>query len=100
MPRKVGFVRIVGWLALLMVPVIVVSSITLHRRAEKADEKKKRDAEYRNAAFQLVVEKYSLDLKPGLTRNDVEEYLKSRNLTFRHQCCFGEGSLRRSDQNW
>ena len=36
----------------------------------------------REVTYQSVLAKYSRDLKPGMTRSEVERYLRSRNLHF------------------
>jgi hypothetical protein len=47
-----------------------------------AKQKAKREARY-----QVLFNEYSNDLKPGLTRKEVEAYFKSRNLRFTQMCC-------------
>ena len=49
---------------------------------QKAKQKAKREAHY-----QVLFDKYSNALKPGLTRTEVEAYFKSRNIHFTQMCC-------------
>jgi hypothetical protein len=41
----------------------------------------------REAAFQIIVDNYSKDLKPGMTRKSVEDYLRSKKLPIDQRCC-------------
>jgi hypothetical protein len=41
----------------------------------------------REAAYQKILHLYQQVLKPGMTRKDVEEYLRANGKTFRQLCC-------------
>lgn len=66
----------IALLLLVIVGILVVRHI-LEKRAQQR----------REAHYQSVLRTYSADLKPGMTRGDVEGYLHARNLTFRQMCC-------------
>jgi hypothetical protein len=36
-----------------------------------------------------AVATYSQDLKPGMTRKEVEDYFRANKISFRHRCCGG-----------
>jgi hypothetical protein len=42
----------------------------------------------RETVYQSVLRSYSEDLKPGMTRKAVEDYLRGRNTAFRHPSSF------------
>ena len=44
------------------------------------------------AAVESSLLKYSHDLKPGLSRKDVRDYLQTQGITFRERCCDEPGS--------
>jgi hypothetical protein len=41
----------------------------------------------REAAYQSALLSYTQVLKPGITRKEVEEYLRARNVDFAQMCC-------------
>lgn len=41
----------------------------------------------REIAYQSALHSYSDVLKPGMTRKEVEDYLRTRNIGFRQMCC-------------
>jgi hypothetical protein len=55
--------------------------------AAGSNAKKKREA-----AYQATLQSYSDVLKSGMTRKYVEEYLRSKGVTFQQLCCIGESS--------
>jgi len=55
------------------------------RQFWKAADKRKRELMYQSA-----LGTYSHDLKPGLHRKDVEEFLRARKVSFSPVCCLGE----------
>src|SRR2546423_14351425 len=70
------------WLAfLVLVAVIAVAVIGMHTMREK------RAQQQRDVAYQSVLRRYSEVLKPGMTRKEVEDYLVTRNVSFRQMCC-------------
>jgi hypothetical protein len=50
-------------------------------------ELKERARERRELAYQLTLRSYSQVLKPGMTRKEVEDYLRANKLEFRQTCC-------------
>jgi hypothetical protein len=48
---------------------------------------KKQLQKRREAVYQAVLRSYTQVLKPGMTRKEVEDYLRSRNIEFRQICC-------------
>jgi hypothetical protein len=45
----------------------------------------------RETDYQSALGSYSEPLTPGMTRKEVEDYLRAKNTEFRQQCCFGVG---------
>lgn len=52
------------------------------RHGLKAQQKRKREAAYQSALLS-----YMQVLKPGMTRKEVEDYLRERNVDFGQNCC-------------
>jgi hypothetical protein len=46
----------------------------------------------REAAYQAKLQTYSDVLKPGMTRKNVEEYLRAKGVAFGQYCCIDEQS--------
>jgi hypothetical protein len=46
----------------------------------------------REAAYQAKLQSYSDVLKPGMTRKNVEDYLRRQGVAFGQQCCIEEDS--------
>jgi len=66
-----------------LVITITVSALVLsHTRAEAKRE--------RELGYRAALRAYSNDLKPGLTRREVEDYLRTRNARFTNICCVGK----------
>ncbi len=59
----------------------IISFFGLRHLAESRAQQK------RELRYQSVLRAYSTTLKPGMTRQQVEEYLRSQSLTIRHMCC-------------
>ena len=53
---------------------------------------KEQAREARERTYQSTLGVYSNDLKPGLTRKNVEAYLRERRLDFERMCCVGRSS--------
>jgi hypothetical protein len=62
--------------------IITVASIVLIRNAVKAKR-----GEERHAQHQAALTKFTQALKPGITRKQVEDYLRTQNLKFGRICC-------------
>ena len=66
---------------LLIVTLSVVSVVVVrHRWAKRAQEA-------REASYQSAQRAYSEVFKPGMSRKQVEDYLRSRNVAFHQMCC-------------
>jgi hypothetical protein len=74
--NKNRWVLLVMAAALLIVCVLAIESI-IKKQAER-----KRQTEYEG-----VVREYSATLKSGMSRSEVESYLRLRGSTFRQMCC-------------
>ena len=46
----------------------------------------------REVGYNSVLKSYSQDLKPGMSRKQVEDYLAAKNVDFGGICCIGEKS--------
>src|SRR5579864_6831531 len=73
------------WLWLIVVIVAVSSAIAV-RFAYK-----KRRAAANTAAVQAALLNYSHNLKPGVTRKDVKDYLRAQGVGFGERCCEERG---------
>ena len=71
--------RVLTLLALLTVLSTVVVGIRYELR-KKAQKK-------REAAYASSLHFYTEELKIGMTRKEVEEYLRAKNTTFMRMCC-------------
>jgi hypothetical protein len=52
----------------------------------------KRAQKNREIGYQSPLHSYSQVLKPGMTRKDVEDYLRAKDTPFQHICCIDERS--------
>ena len=80
------------WLLLVSVVIVVIVLTTIDPRyvwkyVWKTETMKKRDA-----AYQSALQAYSQNLQPGLTRREVENYLRVRDISFGQMCCVDERS--------
>jgi hypothetical protein len=75
------------WLLATSAMIIVVFLVISLRFAIKEEGEKKREV-----AYQTALQVYSENLKPGLTRKDIESYLQAGNVTFDRMCCVEERS--------
>jgi hypothetical protein len=53
---------------------------------------KSQDRQQREATYESVLNSYSRDLRLGLSRKEVEEYLRRKAITFTQMCCVEERS--------
>jgi hypothetical protein len=74
--------RILLFFLLLVGVVLIVLGI---RHELKLQAKRKREA-----AYQSVLLSYTGVLKPGMTRKEVEDYLRARTVDFSQMCCVDE----------
>jgi hypothetical protein len=75
------------WLLAIIVVIALALSATALRHVLKEEANKKREV-----AYQSALQAYSQNLRPGLTRRDVEKYLRARDITFVRMCCVEEQS--------
>ena len=73
------------WLLRIAVVALVLTSGAVFRSHLRSEAKKRREA-----AYQSALQSYSENLKPGMTRNDVENYLRTSNVRFGQMCCLGK----------
>lgn len=78
------------WLLILAVVIITSVAIEIHNVRENRAQRK------RNVVYQMTLRSYSEVLKPGMTRKEVEDYLRARNTPIRQMCCVGRKKLSRS----
>jgi hypothetical protein len=69
-------------LILLLVAVGLLVFGIHHARKLQAQRK-------REAAYQSALLSYTRVLKPGMTRKEVEDHLRARNVAFAQMCCVG-----------
>ncbi|MGH9613367.1 MAG: hypothetical protein ACRD4P_09840 [Bryobacteraceae bacterium] len=70
------------WLIPVIGAIVVVIPATAIHYVSKAEALKKREA-----AYQSTLQAYSKDLRPGLTRKNVEDYFRTKNISFAQMCC-------------
>ena len=63
----------------------VVASGNCHDWGQSAQQK-------RETAYQAKLQSYSDVLKPGITRKNVEDYLRTKGVAFGRLCCIDERS--------
>jgi hypothetical protein len=57
---------------------------TMHKAPAQSEKQK------REAAYQAALQSYSEALKPGMTRKNVEDYLKAKGVKYERMCCIDE----------
>jgi hypothetical protein len=70
------------WLRLLLVLLCAVLLIIGIRHIVKGQLQKRREVVY-----QATLQSYQQVLKPGISRKEVEDYLRERKQTFTQSCC-------------
>ncbi len=68
------------WLILTLAGVGLCIFVVRHALERRAERK-------RETAYQLALRTYSEALKPGRSRKEVEDYLRTRNVRFLQMCC-------------
>jgi hypothetical protein len=76
----------------ILLAVAVASLISFGIRTEL----KKRGQNQREIGYQSIVREYSQALRPGMTRKEVEDYVRTRNAHIRETCCVESGFHRHS----
>ena len=79
--------RILVFMLLLAGAVLLILGI---RQVVKSLARRKREAVY-----QATVLSYTSVLRPGMTRKEVEDYLRARNLEFGQMCCVVPNDLQK-----
>ena len=75
-------VRVVRrWALLILVSIVLVAAAVVLRGRHVSAQR----AEGREARYQAVLQSYSSALKPGMTRKEVEGYLKRNGTPFGHE---------------
>jgi len=69
------------WRLLSAAAIATLAIFAVHGLREAQEQRK------RNATYEAVLRSYSQALKPGITREEVEDYLRQRNAAFRFMCC-------------
>jgi hypothetical protein len=67
--------------AMVLVALIVLGTVGAAHLYNKRVHRK------REVAYQAVLQEFSRALAPGMTRDQVEQYLHARNLRFDRTCC-------------
>ena len=70
------------WLLPIALSLLVIVSFFVVRHILAKQAQRKREAHY-----QSVLSLCTADLRPGMTRGEVEGYLHARNVNFRQMCC-------------
>jgi hypothetical protein len=85
--------RLVLAAALVLVAVLSASAI---RYTLKAQERHRRDTEYkrrrRDAEYQAALRTFTQEFTSGLSRMDAESQLKAKSVAFTQRCCIDEQS--------
>ena len=56
-------------------------------------ELKKQAGKRREAGYQTTLQSYAEVLKPGMSRKEVEDYLRAKNMPLRQMCCVEAGTM-------
>jgi len=75
-----------GVLVAVALSVIGVRHV-LEKRAQQKHVLEKRAQQKREVAYKAALRSYSEVLRPGVTRNEVESYLRAENVRFGQMCC-------------
>jgi len=73
------------WLLAIVLALVAASWALAVRHVMRAEAKKGREA-----CYQYVLQAYSQDLKPGLSRKELEDYFRARGARFEQMCCLEE----------
>jgi hypothetical protein len=79
--------RVFGQLLILLVIVLLAVGV---RYVVKKQTRNRREAGYQSTLYS-----YSQVLKPGMTRKEVEDFLRAKKLEFRQMCCVDTKELRK-----
>src|SRR5437899_486807 len=73
------------WLLPFVVVIIAMATALALRSHIRSEARKKREA-----AYQSALQAYTQNLKPGLTRKEVESYLRAKGTRLTQMCCVDE----------
>lgn len=73
--------RVLLWLGAVVVLLGVAVAIWSYRLVIARED--------REVGYLAALERYSTDLKPGVTRREVESYLRAKGVAFGQRCCWG-----------
>jgi hypothetical protein len=68
-------------LPIVLLLVVALAALSMRHFSQERVQQK------REAAYQSALRSFSKDLRPGMTRKEVEDYLRARNVKFRQMCC-------------
>jgi hypothetical protein len=71
------------WRVLTALLIVVVLSVDGLRYALEKGSQEKREQQKRELGYQSALLSYSAVLRLGMTRKDVEDYLQTKNISFR-----------------
>jgi hypothetical protein len=72
------------WRLFLATAIAILALFAVHSLGEARAQRK------REAAYEVILRSYAQVLKPGMTRKEVEDYLRARNRLFRQMCCVNQ----------
>jgi hypothetical protein len=72
---------------LTILAVVVLSTLSLWFMQSVRNRRK---AAEREARYQVVLDQYASNLKPGMNREQVERYLQTNGKRFRQMCCVAD----------
>jgi hypothetical protein len=75
------------WRFLIAILTVVALAALGVRHVLQKREQQKWEQQKREVAYQSALLAYSETLKPGMTRKEVEDYLRAKNVGFRLMCC-------------
>jgi hypothetical protein len=84
--------KYIPWLILVLVTTGLAGLVIDHRMKVRAEL---RAQAKREAAYQNNLSSYTQILKPGMTRREVEDYLRANKIEFQQMCCVDSSELSR-----
>ena len=80
------------WVVAALLLALLAAAVGARHRSEARAQRK------RQAGYELALRSYQQALKPGMTRKEVEGYLRANNTKVRQMCCINplEGATRSS----
>lgn len=84
-------------LVLLILVLIVAPIVFFGVRYEMKERAETQAQAKRETTYQAALRSYQQGLKPGMSRKEVEEYLRLKNTSFRQMCCVEDHSKKSLD---